>query len=445
MKGMDIQLKRFFDYPCGIRYMFDSLKTSSSVTMRFIADSVMMRDRKSIEDHYAALSDYIGAFGTAGQDLDLVRMKLCGIRDIRNSISRLGAGTVLDDIELFEIKSLALNAGDIAEICGKSFPFIEIGQCGEVLAVLDPEGNRIPSFYIYDCYSSELKAVRTRFAKAPEEEKDGLYREILVLEDGIRKNLCRSLQPYADRLSESLASLINADRMIATAELFIGAGLCIPSVSEEETSYRGMFHPQIADTLKDGGKEFQPVDISAGKGITTIIGANMGGKTVVLKMLALNQLLFQFGFGAAAAQAAIALKEDVMVSIGDDQNELKGISSFAAEMKNIDAMIKASDRGVNMLALVDEPARTTNPIEGAALVGGLIRRLENSGISMVLTTHYNTGHAACRRYRVRGFENGRMDYRLVETATGEVPHEALNIAASLGIDSRWIGYAGELL
>jgi dsDNA-specific endonuclease/ATPase MutS2 len=193
------------------------------------------------------------------------------------------------------------------------------------------------------------------------------------------------------------------------------------------------------------GREFQPVDITYGMQPTLITGANMGGKTVVLKTLTLCQLLFQFGFGIPAASAQIAVKDEIYFCIGDEQSVEKGLSSFAAEMKNIDAVIKASRMNKRLLALIDEPARTTNPTEGTALVTALLKVLTGSGVSLVMTTHYDIEPGEARCLRVKGFENGEMDYRLVEVQDGEVPHEALNIAQSLGIDSEWIGIARNLL
>jgi len=38
-----------------------------------------------------------------------------------------------------------------------------------------------------------------------------------------------------------------------------------------------------------------------------------------------------------------------------------------------------------------------------------------------------------------------MNYSLVEVEDGEVPHEALNIAQSLGIDPEWIDLARQEL
>ena len=176
-----------------------------------------------------------------------------------------------------------------------------------------------------------------------------------------------------------------------------------------------------------------------------ITGANMGGKTVVLKTLTLCQYLFQYGFGIPAAQAMIALKDEIYFCIGDEQSIEKGLSSFAAEMKNIDAVIKASRENKKIVALIDEPARTTNPTEGTALVSALVKVLRGDNVSLVMTTHYDIEPTDARCLRVKGFENGTMNYELVEVQDGEVPHEALNIAESLGIDSEWIETARNIL
>jgi dsDNA-specific endonuclease/ATPase MutS2 len=124
--------------------------------------------------------------------------------------------------------------------------------------------------------------------------------------------------------------------------------------------------------------------------------------------------------------------------IGDDQSVEKGISSFAAEMLAINSVVLKIRKGINILALVDEPARTTNPVEGTALVEGLLDVISEVKGGFVLTTHYNIMNDNVKRYRVRGLRNNVMDYTLEVTQSGDVPHEAVAIAESLGIDSQWI-------
>ena len=62
-----------------------------------------------------------------------------------------------------------------------------------------------------------------------------------------------------------------------------------------------------------------------------------------------------------------------------------------------------------------------------------------------MTTHYDIEPTDAHCLRVKGFDNGAMNYELVEVQDGEVPHEALNIAESLGIDAEWIETAREVL
>ena len=166
---------------------------------------------------------------------------------------------------------------------------------------------------------------------------------------------------------------------------------------------------------------------------------------MVLKMTALNQLLFQFGFGVAAASARIDIKEDIRVCIGDDQDLASGLSSFAGEVKAIDNVLKGMRTGSRMLALIDEPARTTNPIEGTALVTALLNILKDRKISVLMTTHYNVPGDFFRRLKVRGLTEGKMDYSLIETSEGDIPHEAINVARSLDIDPLWLAEAEKIL
>jgi DNA mismatch repair protein MutS2 len=89
-----------------------------------------------------------------------------------------------------------------------------------------------------------------------------------------------------------------------------------------------------------------------------------------------------------------------MTSMDDEQSELKGLSSFASEMLKINAIIHAAKTGNHILALIDEPARTTNPVEGQALVNALVDMLQEHKVQSLLTTHYSGIQSDCRRLRV---------------------------------------------
>ena len=442
-----MQLKKIVDSPCGIRYMLDQLDLQSGYARRWLLDRPMMTSADEILAEYDRLHRFLAYVESLEPThLHTLLFKLQGLKDIRTTIKNLSQRATLDDIELFEVKHLAILSTDVFHLlrAADMHEVVCVPDLEEVISILDPDGMKIATFYVYDSYCAELRELRNKIRLHPEQE-DLLF-EANEIEASVRADLCKKLFPYAAVIEQAQAALAQLDVILAKARQIQSIGLTIPGVSINGTTcYKDLFHPQVKASLANDNRSFQPVDIQFDHTPTLITGANMGGKTVVLKTLTLCQYLFQFGFGIPASGAEIAVRDDVFFCIGDEQSIERGLSSFAAEMKNIDAVIKASRQNKKILALIDEPARTTNPTEGSALVEALIKVLDGGDMSLVLTTHYdiNPGHAHC--LRVKGFEDGRMNYTLVEVDGGEVPHEALNIAESLDIDRQWISEARRLL
>ncbi len=441
-------LKNVIDSPCGLRFVLDQLELQSGYARRWLLDRPMMTNADEIEATYGMLHRFVDMMQCIDVTrLNTLRFKLQALKDIRTTIANLAHSATLDDIELFEVKHLAILATDVARLMDEQgmTDVIEIPDLAPVITILDPDGMKIATFYVYDSYCAELRELRSQMRQHPDQQDD-LLLQASELEEGVRRDLSRQLHPWAAAIEQAQVALAQIDVCLAKAQQIRQMGMCFPGLSMTEGStYHAMFHPQVREALATAGRDFQPVDISYGLSPTLITGANMGGKTVVLKTLTLCQYLFQFGFGIPAAKAQIAVKDEVYFCIGDEQSVERGLSSFAAEMKNIDRVIQASRTDSRILALIDEPARTTNPTEGAALVTALLRLMQDRPVSLVMTTHYDIepGHARC--LRVKGFENGTMDYSLVEVHDGEVPHEALNIAQSLGIDTEWLTLARTLL
>lgn len=436
-----MKFREVIDSPCGLRYMFETLELSSGVARRTMLDSGMMTSADDIRAAQTKLTDFYGAFPDVNS-ARLLQAKLAGLKDIAGTISRLASGVALDDVALFEVKELCLLVGDVAAMLSQAgVTSVSVPCLAAPLAILDPEGQRVPSFHVYDSYSPKLKELRDMLKKNPT-ESEILVLESLQLEDAVRRDLSAQLKEYGEVLAAALKVLIETDILLAKALQMRVQSLIIPCISTGgQTKYTGLFHPQVKEALALRGKEFQPVDIEFGGRPVTVIGANMGGKTVVLKMVALAQYLFQFGFGVPASAAEIDIKEEIRLYIGEEQSPEGGLSSFGAEVVRIDEAIALARAGCRGLALFDEPARTTNPVEGAALVSALVEVMNGKNIDLLLTTHYNLTDSASRRLRVKGFEDGRMNYELVEAASSEVPREAIAIARSLDADGEWLKVA----
>lgn len=440
----------------GFRYMIDHLEIHSGLGRSSLLDRVWLEDAKQIKAELERVEKMVRVVRDSRNQvvLERLKVKLSQVKDIRGTVKRLKEPVVLDDLELFELKNLAFVAEDIREII-KDYPVVDIPCLGNLVDLLDPEQNRIPHFYIYDSYSEKLSALRAEIKQKKREgreerEIENLYFQSLEEEDRVRAELTLQIRMLREEIAETLRAVAYLDILLAKAIQVENMGLVLPEVKDgkknERLSFQKLFHPQLREILLQEGRKFQPVDVVLERGVTLLTGANMAGKSVLLKSIALAQGLAQFGFYVPAEWAEIVPVSDILTCMGDGQDELSGLSSFAAEMLCVNEILLRVKRGEKVLVLIDELARTTNPTEGRAIVNGVIEFLAAYQIRALVTTHYGGIIAPCRKLRVRGFREEKIqgkltlqnitdyiDYSLLEDASGEVSQEAIRIAEIIGV------------
>jgi len=216
-------------------------------------------------------------------------------------------------------------------------------------------------------------------------------------------------------------------------------------------------HLVVEEILNQKNKPYCPVSIKLRDGVTCITGANMGGKTVSLKLVGLVAILTQYGFFVPCSSAKVGLSNYIHILIGDSQSVQRGLSSFGSEMEELKEILDNSKE--KSLLLIDEIASGTNPIEGLALTKSLVAYLKARPYISLITTHFDsvTVGEGIKNMQVRGLANADfsklekelryanrrerieiiqkyMDYRLYHAENGEeVPKDAINIAKMLGI------------
>jgi len=433
------------------------MKLNSGIGRNKLLNSEILIKEFELKHSFAGLAETVEFVSNKKNKdcLNKLAHHLYEINDIYLSIKNLTTPHIPDDIELFEIKKFSIISQKISDLLETNGYFqIMLRDLTDVIDILDPEHTRIPSFYIYSEYDEELKRLRKlKDESSDSETTEKLRQQCIEVEDKVRKVIARSLTKYATNLSYNINQIAQLDILIAKATLAEEHGYCKPEISQNKTEYFAVFNPQIKEILNSRSKDFQPVDISITNKPLLITGANMSGKTVLLKTVALCQYLFQFGFYIPATKAEIKPVDEILLSVGDNQNELNGLSSFAVEMLNINKIISEAKSGKNVLALVDELARTTNPDEGIALVNAFVQMMSDLKVSSLITTHYSGVKTNCSRLRVKGLKNADttqkitvdnindfMDYSLVES-DDNVPAEAIRIAEILEVDNDFISLA----
>jgi len=441
--------KNTFERNPALHFVYEQLQLVSNLGRNRLLNLPFCTEAERLQSEFELLAATVELFNNESYRTKItnIRTHLHQVNDIRPTLSALQEGTVLDDIQLFEIKKTAILTRKIADdLAAIGYSSLSLESTSPVLVLLDPEHTNIPHFHIYAAYDPELAKWRERIqlAKSASEAEEFRFQAQKV-EDRVRARLSEQLKPYCDAMAHNLETLAHLDLLMAKARLALEWKACRPVIGDH-TDLQQLTNPEVAAALTEKGRAFQPVDIRFGNETILVTGANMAGKSVLLKTVSLAQFLFQFGFYIPAKSATLSIVDDILSSIGDRQSEISGLSSFAVEILTINQIIQEGRSGRKVLALVDELARTTNPEEGKRIVSNFVQLTQKLGITTLVTTHYSGINGHCRRLRVKGLQlkenqvinasniSDYMDYSLVETDVDEVPMEAFAVARLLGVD-----------
>ena len=456
-----MKIKELIKQDAGFLYIIDNMEFMSSAGRRKMLNEEFCTDACLLQAEWQRLDLAIQAIKEYKYKKPYIELRHClmQLHDLQGTLTNLANHTTLNEVELFEIKNLAqLTHTATDAILGLGLAeALPLPDTTEAFLLLDPDHTGIANFYIYDSYDVRLTPLRRELNALQTAGGDPLcISELLVQQNEIQDAVCLHL---SDQLTQWIDSLVTAmeqmaytDLLLAKADLALRWSLTQPEIGET-IEYKGLINPRLKERNEKARLRYQPVDLSLRSGVCLITGANMAGKTVLLKSVGTAQLMAQCGMFVPAEKAVVKLVDGVASSIGDEQDEMNGLSSYASEIIKISNILDDC-RQHEMLVLIDEPARTTNPTEGKALVQAIVKLLEGLPSFTLITTHYDQLGTTCRRLRVRGFVedmadvplnpqniNRFIDYSLTEDQSDNVPHEALRIAAILGCNEEMINLA----
>ena len=409
---------------------------------------------------------------------DKLCMLLCQMKEIRGTLRRIKNGDTPDHVELFELKNYLQRMETLIPLVQQvdekaNFKNLCFHDPADALAVLDPENTRSRGFYIPDSATQKLREIRQAkkqieeqlYHAATDAEKDELRQRrtrVCAEEDSeemkVRKSMGARLAPMADDILADIENVGRLDFLIQKARFALRYGGIRPEITDGELELVDMVNPELVDLLAEKGRAFVPVSIALKRGATVITGANMGGKSVAMKTVALNVALFQAGFLVCAEEAKMPLFHSVQMLFDDLQSIQSGLSGFGSEIVQFQKALGEVEKGY-ALFLLDEFARGTNPDEGAVIVQAVTRYLNRVDAISLLTTHYDkVAENASAHYQIIGLRDvdpeeirrelsatgddgiqviaRHMNYGLYRVeGKADCPRDALNICRMLSLKS----------
>lgn len=528
----------------GLSYVMQNIYTATPFGMKLIreVEPFFPGQEAELEAEFDKMEN-VAKFISDKKRADLLYQSFMETKDCTYTLERSEKNT-LSVVELFEIKCLLIIMEKVRNLLLDSEQegleeFIP-EDLKELLDAIDPSGDRINTFYIYDEFSEKLGPLRKekreceiairknkKSIKAYVEKTYGLEispkfeiiisnakkdkleqaKQIpeLIFKDQDYVNTTFEIKPtdevltmmsreeelneeieaveleVREKLTEMVAKAkktitLNCDRMgrldfVMGKVTYAREHKCVrPEIAEEHMlSFEEGRNLELEDVLKTKLKEYCPVGMELTDGVTCITGANMGGKTISLKLAGQVQLLAQYGLFVPCKKARVGLSNFVQILIGDSQSIERGLSSFGSEIEELKEILDNSKE--RSLILIDEIASGTNPVEGLALTRSLIEYLIPKPYITLITTHFDNvaEKDKIKTMQVVGLENADfnrldkeikyanrkeriniiskyMDYRLKTVEREEeIPKDALNIAKILGLSDEIINRAKEFI
>jgi DNA mismatch repair protein MutS2 len=202
----------------------------------------------------------------------------------------------------------------------------------------------------------------------------------------VLRELTDLLRPHLSAVRDAVEMCVAVDDLVARARYAVAISAELPQVAAAPTSLRIINgrHP----LLLAGTTPVVPFDLELAEDEPTLLvtGPNTGGKTVLLKAVALAAALAGSGIIPPVGEGSrIPIFRQFFADIGDRQSIAASLSTFSAHVRMLREVLDQADHGT--LVLLDEIGSGTDPVEGAALAAATLVSLTGRGSVTLATTH----------------------------------------------------------
>ncbi len=255
---------------------------------------------------------------------------------------------------------------------------------GYYIEIPSSRQNSVPKEYLRKQILSSCARYTTEKLKEYEQEYFNLKFQINELEYSIYCEIRKRASEFVSVIRSLAKDIARIDVIVSFSRCTLVNNLSKPNFNSEGLYIKDGFHPSLIKLNNDVIKNDTNIDNST---MMILTGANMSGKSTYLKYNAIICILSQIGCFVPAKSANVTILDKIFLRQGSTDDIVNNISSFMVEMNDLKFII---DNITNSsLVLLDEPAKSTNAKEGAAIALAFCEYLLNHFEAKTIVVTHN--------------------------------------------------------
>lgn len=353
-----------------------ALSDASSLLLQVLSENIfeLPEIRNLIE---RSISDEPPAnFADGGVIKDGFNAELDELRSISKSAKQTIAGFETNERERTGIGNLKIKFNNVFGY------FIEVSK-GNV--------SRVPENYERRQTLTNAERYTTPELKDWEQRVLGAEDRIKNIEAELFKQVKSEVAAETNKLQSTARALATLDVIAALAECATRRNFTAPVLHDgDEIVIKEGRHPVVEAFTAE---TFIPNDIKLNNStdrLLVITGANMSGKSTIMRQVAIIQILGQIGSFVPAKSAKLPILDRVWTRVGASDDLASGRSTFMVEMTETAAILhNATPRS---LILLDEIGRGTSTFDGLSIAWAVAEFIHNSpahSAKTLFATHYH--------------------------------------------------------
>ncbi|PHH91276.1 hypothetical protein CDD83_1086 [Cordyceps sp. RAO-2017] len=324
----------------------------------------------------------------------------------------------------------AHRAAAAAEIKKSRVEYVTVSGIEYLIEVPNSEVKNVPASWSKISGTRKLSRFHTPEVLGFVAERDQHREALAAACDRAFRDLLAEIAAEYQPLRDAVSALATLDCLLSLAKVAAQPGYSrptlLPASSAPTISVAQARHPMAEQTLETGYIPFTATLAHPSPRAYLVTGPNMGGKSSLVRALALVVLLAQVGSFVPAERAELTLCDAIHTRAGAHDNLFAGESTFMVEVSETARILRSATP--RSLVILDELGRGTSTHDGAAIAHAVLHHVvaETRCLTLFITHYQNLARVADG---LDGARNVHMRFTADVAADG---HEDITFLYELG-------------